>query len=73
MDSTPASWAGRTPAPEADRRCYRESAESFAIPWALGRFTRVGEAGVAVRSVKYEDVCLRAYCLGFWVHCSAFQ
>ena len=31
----------------------------------LGRFTRVGEAGVAVRSVKYEDVRLRACCLGF--------
>ena len=39
----------------------------------LGRFTRVGEAGVAVRSVKYEDVRLRACCLGFGVHCSAFQ
>ena len=40
---------------------------------ALGRFTRVGEAGVAVRSVRYEDVCLRACCLSFGVHCSAFQ
>ena len=52
---------------------YREGAESFAILWALWRFTRVGVTGVAVRSVKCEDVCLRACCLDFGVHCSAFQ
>ena len=40
---------------------------------ALGRFTWEGEAGVAVRSVKCEDMCLRACCLGLGVHCSAFQ